>query len=521
MADKIFILDFGSQYTQVIARRIRQLKVYSEILRYDTPISELKSREPAGIIFSGGPASVYAPKAPRPDPAIFEAGLPILGVCYGMQLFGAMLGGDVARSDRREYGRGYMLREDTKPDVAPEMRSLLLGDLPNELEIWNSHGDALKTLPPGFRVVAHSSNSPFSVIEDSARRLYGLQFHPEVAHTPKGLQILANFVYNICGAQPTWTMDSFIESSCAAIKEQVGSDRVILGLSGGVDSSVAAALLHQAIGEQLQCIFVDNGLLRKGERQSVEEVFGRNMKLNLHTVDAGERFLAKLAGISDPEQKRKIIGRQFIEEFSEATKKVGDAKYLAQGTLYPDVIESVAIGDNPASVIKSHHNVGGLPEDMAFKLVEPLRQLFKDEVRHLGETLGLPKEMVWRHPFPGPGLAVRILGPVSAAETAILREADAIVIQEMKASGWYEKVWQAFAVLLPVRSVGVQGDERTYALTCAVRIVESQDGMTADWVKIDYAVLEKIATRITNEVSGINRVVYDISSKPPATIEWE
>ena len=512
MSDKILILDFGSQYTQVIARRIRQLHVYSEILRYDTPVETLAKMEPAGIILSGGPSSVYNPGAPRPDPALFTAGWPVLGVCYGMQLFGAMLGGEVARSERREYGRGFFKRA---------KESQLIEGLPDDIEIWNSHGDSLTKLPPGFEVVGYSANSPYCVIEDPQRRLYGLQFHPEVAHTPRGQEIISNFVFNICGASPSWTMASFIQASCDAIQAQVGTERVILGLSGGVDSSVAAALLHRAIGPQLQCIFVDNGLLRKGERQSVEEVFGRHMKLNLKTVDAGDRFLTALDGVSDPEKKRKIIGKQFIEEFQQATLQAGDAKFLAQGTLYPDVIESVAIGDNPAAVIKSHHNVGGLPEKMSFKLVEPLRKLFKDEVRLLGETLGLPHEMVWRHPFPGPGLAVRILGPVSRTETAILREADAIVIEEMRSSGWYDKVWQAFAVLLPVRSVGVQGDERTYAQTCAIRIVESQDGMTADWVRIDYKVLERIATRITNEVAGINRVVYDISSKPPATIEWE
>ncbi len=512
MPSKILILDFGSQYTQVIARRVRQLNVYSEIVRFDTPASVLKSLRPAGIIFSGGPASVYAKGAPQPDKRIFDTGIPILGVCYGMQLFAKWLGGDVAASARREYGRGHL-------DV--KRSSPLFQGLDARIEIWNSHGDSLKKLPKGFHTIATTDNSPYAAIEDLKRKLWGLQFHPEVAHTPRGMEILSNFVLGICGADPSWTMKGFIESTCEAIRHQVGKDRVLLGLSGGVDSAVAAALLHQAIGDQLQCIFVDNGLLRKGEREKVEDVFGRHLKLKLHTVKAGPRFLKALKGVIDPERKRKIIGRIFIEEFQRATKKVGAAKFLAQGTLYPDIIESVAIGDNPASMIKSHHNVGGLPKNMKFQLVEPLRQLFKDEVRVVGETLGLPKEMVWRHPFPGPGLAVRTLGAIDGQKLAILREADAIVIEEMKAAKWYDKVWQAFAVLLPVRSVGVQGDERTYDFTCVLRCVESHDGMTADWVRLPHDLLGRIASRITNEVKGINRVVYDVSSKPPATIEWE
>ncbi|HUB68251.1 MAG TPA: glutamine-hydrolyzing GMP synthase [Candidatus Methylacidiphilales bacterium] len=512
MTSKILILDFGSQYTQVIARRVRQLNVYSEIVRYDTPASVLKSLRPAGLILSGGPASVYAKGAPQPDQRIFEGGIPILGVCYGMQLLGKWLGGEVAPGARREYGRGRL--HISKP-------SPLFHELPEQIDIWNSHGDCLKKLPKGFHAIATSDNSPYAVIEDPERRIYGLQFHPEVAHTPRGMEILSNFVFGICQAAPTWTMKSFIESACETVRNQVGKERVLLGLSGGVDSSVAAALLHQAIGGQLQCIFVDNGLLRKGEREKVQDVFGRHLRLKLLTVNAGPRFLKALKGVADPERKRKIIGRIFIEEFQRATKKVGAAKFLAQGTLYPDVIESVAIGDNPAAVIKSHHNVGGLPKNMKFQLVEPLRQLFKDEVRVVGETLGLPKEIVWRHPFPGPGLAVRILGPIDAKKLSILREADAIVIEEMKAAKWYDKVWQAFAVLLPVRSVGVMGDERTYEFTAVLRVVESHDGMTADWVRLDHEVLGRIASRITNEVKGINRVVYDISSKPPATIEWE
>jgi GMP synthase (glutamine-hydrolysing) len=512
MTSKIIILDFGSQYTQVIARRIRQLNVFSEIVRHDTPASVLKSLRPSGIILSGGPASVYAKGAPQADKRLFDAGIPILGVCYGMQLLGKWLGGEVAPSARREYGRGQLNVKGKSP---------LFANLPESIEIWNSHGDSLKKLPKGFHAIATSDNSPYAAIEDPKRRLYGLQFHPEVAHTPRGVEILSNFVLGICGAEPNWTMQGFIESTCEVVRRQVGRDRVLLGLSGGVDSSVAAALLHQAIGDQLHCIFVDNGLLRKNEREKVQELFGKHLKLKLHTVTAGGRFLRALKGVSDPERKRKIIGRIFIEEFQRATKKVGAAKFLAQGTLYPDVIESVAIGDNPAAVIKSHHNVGGLPKKMKFQLVEPLRQLFKDEVRVVGETLGLPRDVVWRHPFPGPGLAVRTLGPIDGKKLAILREADAIVIEEMKSSGWYDRVWQAFAVLLPVRSVGVQGDERTYDYTCVVRVVESHDGMTADWVRLDHEVLGRIASRITNEVKGVNRVVYDVSSKPPATIEWE
>jgi GMP synthase (glutamine-hydrolysing) len=512
MASKILILDFGSQYTQVIARRVRQINVYSEIVRYDTPASVLRSLRPSGIILSGGPASVYAKGAPQPDKRIFESGIPILGVCYGMQLFGKWLGGEVVPSARREYGRGHLTVARPSP---------LFANLPGKIEIWNSHGDSLKKLPRGFHPVATSDNSPYAAIEDAKRKLYGLQFHPEVAHTPRGVEILSNFVLGICGAQPNWTMQGFIESTCDSIRRQVGTERVILGLSGGVDSSVAAALLHQAIGDQLHCIFVDNGLLRKGEREKVQDVFERNLHLKLHTVNAGPRFLRALKGVADPERKRKIIGRIFIEEFQRAQKKIGPVKFLAQGTLYPDVIESVAIGDNPAAVIKSHHNVGGLPKKMKFQLVEPLRQLFKDEVRVVGETLGLPREVVWRHPFPGPGLAVRTLGPIDARKLAILREADAIVIEEMKAAKWYDRVWQAFAVLLPVRSVGVMGDERTYDFTCVLRVVESHDGMTADWVRLDHELLGRIGSRITNEVKGINRVVYDISSKPPATIEWE
>lgn len=511
-SNRILILDFGSQYTQVIARRVRELQVYSEIIRYDTPASVIGSLRPAGIILSGGPASVYSKKAPLPDARIFELGIPILGICYGMQLMGKFLGGTVERSERREYGRGELETLD---------KSVLFQGLPPKLEIWNSHGDKLTKLPKDFLAIAQTSNSPYAAIENRGRKIFGLQFHPEVAHTPRGKEIISNFVKRICGAESTWTMQSFIDQTCSEIQKQVGHERVILGLSGGVDSSVAAALLHRAIGDQLTCIFVDNGLLRSRERETVESIFGKHMKLKLRTVDASKLFLKKLNGVKDPERKRKIIGREFINVFQKATKQVGKARFLAQGTLYPDVIESVAIGDNPAAVIKSHHNVGGLPKNMKFELVEPLKQLFKDEVRLVGEKLGLPKEMVWRQPFPGPGLAVRCLGPITPEKLRILREADGIVVEEMKNSGWYYKVWQSFAVLLPVRSVGVMGDERTYDYTIAIRIVESQDGMTADWVKMPHEILGKISSRVINEVKGVNRVVYDISSKPPATIEWE
>ncbi|HSI84855.1 MAG: glutamine-hydrolyzing GMP synthase [Candidatus Methylacidiphilales bacterium] len=511
-SNRIFILDFGSQYTQVIARRVRELHVYSEIFPYHTSANKLGSLRPAGIILSGGPASVYSPKAPHVDPEIFNLGVPILGICYGMQLIAHLQGGEVMKCDRREYGRG---------DLEILTDSPLFEDLGPKMEIWNSHGDHVTKLPKGYSPIARTHNAPYAAIADETRKIYGLQFHPEVVHTPRGLEIVSNFVLDICRAEPTWTMASFIEQTCDELRKQIGKERVILGLSGGVDSSVTAALLHRAIGEQLECIFVDNGLLRFKERETVEHIFGKHMQIKLHTIDASELFLKKLKGVTDPEKKRKIIGREFINVFQNATKKVGKAKFLAQGTLYPDVIESVAIGDNPAALIKSHHNVGGLPKNMKFQLVEPLRQLFKDEVRVVGENLGLPHEMVWRHPFPGPGFAVRCLGPITPEKLTILRNADRIVLEEMKRSDWYSKVWQSFAVLLPVRSVGVMGDERTYDYTIALRIVESQDGMTADWVRIDQSVLGTISTRIINEVKGINRVVYDISSKPPATIEWE
>ena len=513
MNEQIVILDFGSQYTQVIARRIRECSVYSTILRFDTPAAEIARLKPAGIILSGGPSSVYAKDAPLPDRGIFDLEVPILGICYGVQVFGHFLGGKVERGTKREYGKGTLtIRDKTCP---------LFKKLPKTLQVWNSHGDKLTKLPTGFKVVATSDNSEYSGLENRARRLYGIQFHPEVVHTPRGKDLLSNFVHGICGCGKQWNMASYVEQAVAEIRAKVGTERVILGLSGGVDSSVAAALIHKAIGDQLTCIFVNNGLLRAREAEVVQEVFGRNFHMQLQYEDAAELFLRQLRGVTDPERKRKIIGKAFVDVFQTATRRAGKAKFLAQGTLYPDVIESVPIAGNPAHLIKSHHNVGGLPKGMKFQLLEPLRSLFKDEVRSLGTELGLPKEIVQRQPFPGPGLAVRCLGELTPDKLRILRESDRIVVEEMKAADWYYRTWQTFAVLLPVRSVGVQGDERTYDFTIALRAVESQDGMTADWVKLPYELLEKISSRITNEVKGVNRVVLDITSKPPGTIEWE
>jgi GMP synthase (glutamine-hydrolysing) len=513
MNEQIIILDFGSQYTQVIARRVRECNVYSQILRYDTPARELAELKPRGLILSGGPSSVYAADAPLPDRRIFELGIPILGICYGVQLFAQFLGGRVEKGRKREYGKGTLTVKDAS--------CALFRHLPRKLQVWNSHGDKLTKLPRQFKPVAVTENSEFAAIENRARKFFGLQFHPEVVHTPRGREILANFVRQVCGCGKNWTMRSYVEQAIEQIRAQVGRERVILGLSGGVDSSVAAALLHKAIGDRLTCIFVNNGVLRGREAEVVREVFGRHFKIKLQYENTSKLFLQRLKGVTDPERKRKIIGRTFIEVFSAATKRAGRARFLAQGTLYPDVIESVPIAGNPAAMIKSHHNVGGLPKKMRFQLVEPLKCLFKDEVRQLGLELGLPKEIVYRQPFPGPGLAVRILGEVTPERLGILRNADTIVVNEMKSSGWYYKIWQSFAVLLPVRSVGVMGDERTYEYTIAIRAVESQDGMTADWVKLPYALLEKLASRIINEVKGVNRCVFDITSKPPGTIEWE
>jgi GMP synthase (glutamine-hydrolysing) len=520
---KILLLDFGSQYTQVIARRVRECQVYSEIIRFDTPAAEIAALKPNGIILSGGPASVYDKGAPQIDPEIFSLGIPVLGICYGLMLMAHHLGGQVVFTGRREYGAGMLhIRNGSE----------LFDGLGNQLDVWNSHGDEVTALPEGFRVVGSTEGCDLAAVEDRQRKLYGLQFHPEVAHTPRGREILQNFVYHICHCAMDWTMGSFIEEACARVRKQVSDQKVVLGLSGGVDSSVTAALLHKAIGDQLTCIFVNNGLLRAREEEIVQRVFGENFHIQLKYVDASERFLSKLRGITDPEQKRKIIGNEFIRVFEDAIVDLAKTdqrspvadhtfRFLAQGTLYPDVIESVSIQGNPAQVIKSHHNVGGLPEKMHFELVEPVRQLFKDEVRQAGLQLGLPKEIVYRQPFPGPGLAVRILGEVTPERLTILREADTIVQSEMEVADWYYKVWQSFAVLLPVQSVGVMGDQRTYENTVVLRIVESQDGMTADWVRLPYELLARISSRISNEVKGVNRVCYDISSKPPSTIEWE
>ncbi|MFT3829598.1 MAG: glutamine-hydrolyzing GMP synthase [Opitutaceae bacterium] len=512
MTQTIAVLDFGSQYTQVIARRIRECQVYSKIYHYSTPAETLKKDGVLGIILSGGPSSVLAKDAPIPDKGIFALGLPVLGICYGVQLMGHLLGGKVANSDEREYGHGRLqiLRQ-----------GALFSGLGHVVRVWNSHGDKLTQLPRGFSATARTENSPYAAIENAEKKFYGLQFHPEVHHTENGVQILRNFLYNVCGCRGDWSMANFVDRAIAEIREKVGDGRVILGLSGGVDSSVAAALIHKAIGKQLTCVFVDNGLLRKNERDAVVALYKRNFKIDLRVADSGEIFLRKLKGVTDPEKKRKIIGKTFITVFEDSLKSIGKAEFLAQGTLYPDVIESVSIGGNPAAVIKSHHNVGGLPARMKLKLLEPLRELFKDEVRALGTELGLPREVVWRQPFPGPGLAVRVMGEIRPEYLEILRNADAILHEEMVESGYYYKVWQSFCVFLPVQTVGVLGDERVYDYVIAVRVVESVDAMTADWSKLPYDLLQKVSSRITNEVRGVSRVVYDISSKPPATIEWE
>lgn len=512
MSQKIAVLDFGSQYTQVIARRIRELNVYSEILPFNTKASDLKKRGVCGIILSGGPASVLAKGSPRPDAGVFKLGVPVLGICYGLQLMGKMLGGAVVSSKQREYGLGELSFKDG---------SQLLKGLKSPTQVWNSHGDRIEKLPEGFKAVGTTENSKFALIENKQKRFYGMQFHPEVAHTPRGVEILRNFLYDICGCTGDWKMSDYVATAIEKIRAQVGDKKVILGLSGGVDSSVAAALIHKAIGDQLTCVFVDNGLLRKDERKKVEQLFKNNFKIKMKTVRAEQLFLKRLKGVKDPERKRKIIGKTFIEVFDKAVKSIGAVDFLAQGTLYPDVIESVPIAGNPASLIKSHHNVGGLPKNMKLKLLEPLRELFKDEVRALGKELGLSKEVLWRHPFPGPGLGVRVVGEVKKSYCDILREADAVLMEEMHASGLYYNLWQAFAVFVPVKTVGVMGDERTYDNVIALRIVESQDAMTADWANIPHEVLAKISNRIINEVKGVNRVVLDISSKPPATIEWE
>jgi GMP synthase (glutamine-hydrolysing) len=516
--ERVLVLDFGSQYTQLIARRVREAKVYCEIFPYNAGLEKIKAFRPKGLILSGGPSSVYDEGAPLVGLDHLTLGVPVLGICYGMQLMTNLLGGAVARAEKREYGRAELIIDDDS-NLLGFIGGVGDGETEKKAVVWMSHGDRIEKMPGGFAAIAHTDNSPTAAMADSARRFFGVQFHPEVAHTPQGFQILKNFLYDICGCTPSWTMRSFIEYSVLNIRERVGGKQVICALSGGVDSSVVAALVHKAVGDQLTCIFVNNGVLRKGEGRRVQETFSK-MGLNLKYVDASEAFLSRLAGVEDPEKKRKIIGNTFIEVFEAEARGIEGAEFLAQGTLYPDVIESVSF-KGPSAVIKSHHNVGGLPEKMALKLIEPLRELFKDEVRELGLELGLPDELIWRQPFPGPGLAIRILGEVSEERLRVLREADAIVLEEIKRAGLYREIWQSFAVLLPVKTVGVMGDERTYENVVAIRAVNSKDGMTADWVPLPYELLGLISNRIINEIKGINRVCYDISSKPPSTIEWE
>ncbi|ADL07134.1 glutamine-hydrolyzing GMP synthase [Thermosediminibacter oceani] len=506
--ENVIVLDFGGQYSQLIARRVREASIYCEILPYNTPMDEILKRKPKAIVFSGGPASVYSENAPVCDKRIFDTGIPILGICYGMQLMCHMLGGRVEPAETAEYGRAELVVEEEDG---------IFSGLEKNLTVWMSHGDSIITLPEGFRTLARTKNTPHAAI-GNGRNLFGVQFHPEVVHTPRGREILNNFLFGIAGCTGTWSMKTFVEEQIRLIRERVGNGRALCALSGGVDSSVAAVITHRALGDNLTCIFVDHGLLRKDEARKVIETFKDKFHINLIAVDASDRFLKRLEGVTDPEAKRRIIGEEFIRVFEDEAKKLGKIDFLVQGTLYPDVIES---GTQTAAVIKTHHNVGGLPQDLNFELIEPLRDLFKDEVRKVGLQLGLPEEIVYRQPFPGPGLAVRVLGEVTREKLSILREADAIVTEEVKKAGLDRELWQAFAVLTDVKSVGVMGDERTYAYTVAIRAVTSEDGMTADWARLPYDLLDNMSTRIVNEVPGVNRVVYDITSKPPATIEWE
>ncbi|MGQ0521485.1 MAG: glutamine-hydrolyzing GMP synthase [Actinomycetota bacterium] len=506
--DTVLVVDFGAQYAQLIARRVREAHVYSEIVPHTMPVAEMMARRPAAVIFSGGPKSVHVDGAPSVDPGLYESGTPILGICYGAQLLAQQLGGTVARTGQGEYGRTAMTVVD---------RSALFSDLPIQQDVWMSHSDSISAVPAGFRVVATTPDA-VAAIEHPDRRLYGVQFHPEVAHTARGQEVLKHFLYDVAGCRPSWTMTSVIEQQVADIRAQVGDEKVICGLSGGVDSAVAAAIVHKAVGANLTCVFVDTGLMRAGEAEQVEDTFRRQFQVDLVHVKAADRFVEALDDVIDPERKRKIIGETFIRVFEEVARDLSDARFLVQGTLYPDIIES---GTKDAARIKSHHNVGGLPDDMHFELVEPLRNLFKDEVRAVGEELGLPEEIVWRQPFPGPGLAVRIVGTVTPERLEILRAADAVVLQEMRRAGLEREVWQSFAVLIAVRTVGVMGDERTYAYPIVIRAVTSDDAMTADWARLPYEVLERMSSRIINEVPGVNRVAFDVTSKPPGTIEWE